>query len=101
MFDTLVNTSLIGIEKICNYSNYNVDGLTEELMKDPSFQYDLRVLQCEIDASKYINVKTSCFLKVVKKIYTKNQENKMKQQINDINNDKDILNKINNIQLKK
>jgi hypothetical protein len=79
MFSTLVNASLIGIEKVSSYCNYNIDGFSNELMNDPSFQYDLKIIQCEIDCSKYINVKSSCFLKIVKTMYQKNKENEIKK----------------------
>jgi hypothetical protein len=79
MFDTIINTSLISIEKLAGYCNYNIDGFAIELMNDPSFQYDLKIIQCEIDASKYINVKSSAFLKIIKTMYIKNKENDIKK----------------------
>jgi len=97
MFDTIVKTSLYGLEKVSGYCNYNIDGLAQDLMNDSSFLYDLKMIQCEIDLSKYINPKQSAFLKVVKGMIQKNQENKMKQEINNVVNNEEVINKIKNL----
>lgn len=97
MFNNIVHTSLIGLEKISGYLNYNVDGLTNDLIKDPSFQYDMKILSCEIDMSRYINTKSSMFIKVVKKMYEKQKENQMKEEINKIIDNEEVLQKIKNI----
>ena len=61
IFYNVVNTGLIGFEKIACYTGYDINGLTDDLMKDPDFQYDLKMISCEIDLSKYINPKSSLF----------------------------------------
>ena len=96
-FITLSSTILKGIEKIACYSGYDVENLEQELMKNPEFIYDLNILQCEIDVSKYINSKSSVFLKIVRKMYTLQQENKIKSQVNEIINNEDILEKVKNL----
>jgi len=50
-------------------SGYDVSGLTDDLYSDPQFIYDLQIISCELDISKYINPKTSVLLKVVRKAY--------------------------------
>ncbi len=97
MFETIVHSSLVGIEKISSYCNYNVEGLTNNLMKDESFLYDLKIIQCEIDCSRWISPKSSAFLKVIKTMYMINQENEIKNQINKVINNEDVINKIKNI----
>jgi len=97
MFETIIHSSLIGLEKISSYCNYNVEGLTNDLMKDESFLYDLKIIQCEVDVSRWINPRSSAFLKVIKKMYMKNQENEIKNQINKVINNEDVINKIKNI----
>ena len=83
-----------GIETVSNYSGYDVSGLENELMNDPDFLLDLQIISCELDLSKYLNPKSSCFLKLVRKMYVLNAKNKMNKTINDINTNKDLLNKI-------
>ena len=100
MFNTLVSTSIIAIEKVSGYVGYNVDGLSKDLLNNESFQYDLKILQCEIDCSNYINVKTSCFLKIIKSMYMKNQEYEMKNQIDKVINSEEIINKIKDLDKK-
>jgi len=83
-----------GIEAVSNYSGYDVSGLENELMNDENFIMDLQIISCELDLSKYLNPKSSCFLKIIKKMYVLNAKNKMNKTINDINTNKDLLNKI-------
>ena len=70
-----------GFETLSNYSGYDITGVTNDLMKDDDFLMDLKIISCEIDVSKYISPKSSAFLKIVKKVYMKNQENKMKKNL--------------------
>ena len=100
-FMVLSSTLLKGIETIGCYSGYDINNLEQELMNDPSFVQDLQILQCEIDLSKYINPRTSVLLKVVKKCYTLQNENKMKKQINNVLNDKDKIEQLKNLNLNK
>ena len=97
MFNDTVQFALKGIETISNYSGYDVSGVADDLMNDPEFILDLKVIQCEIDMSKYISVKSSAFMKVVKKMYMKNKENEMKKEFENVLNDKDKLEKIKNL----
>ena len=69
-------------------------------MSDPDFMMDIKMISCEINASDYINPKSSAFLKIVKKVYQKNQENKIKNQIDNVLNDKNKLEKIINLDKK-
>ena len=100
MFNTLVSTSIIGLEKVSGYLGYHVDNLSQDLMKDESFQYDLKILQCEVDISRYINIKSSCFLKIIKTMYIKNQEYEMKNSLDKVINDENIINKIKDLDKK-
>lgn len=89
---------LVGYEKVMLYGNVNISGISDDLINDPNFMYDLQLISCEIDISKYINPKTSCLIKVIQKSYMKYEENKIINNFeNKLNND-DILNKIKNIQ---
>ena len=89
------------IETMAVYSGYDITGLEEQLMSDEEFIMDLNILSCELDLSKYINPKSSAFLKIIKKAYMLNNQNKMKKTINNINENKDLLEKIKEISLKK
>jgi hypothetical protein len=97
MFFTTVQIGLKSIEMVSNYSGYDVTGVTDDLMNDPEFLMDLKIIQCEIDMSKYINPKTSAFMKVVKSIYIKNKENQIAKQMDNVLNDPDKLDKIKNL----
>lgn len=84
---------LTSYENVACYSGFNIKGLSDDLMNDPDFLYDLQMISCEIDVSKYINPKTSAFFKVVHKSYEKYEINigidKLKK-----NFDIDALNKL-------
>ena len=69
-------------------------------MKDKDFLMDLKIISCEVDISKFINLKSSAFLKIMKATYQKNQENKIKKQLDDVLNDKNKLDKIINLDKK-
>ena len=69
-------------------------------MNDPDFLMDLKIISCEVDVSKYINPKSSCFLKILKKVYTKHQENEIKSKINTVLNDPVKIEKILNLSKK-
>ena len=100
-FLTISQGLLKGIETLSNYSGYDVSGLEVELMNDPDFLLDLQIISAETDLSKYLNPKSSAFLKVVRKAYILNSQNKMKKTISDINMDSNLLNKIKNLDIKK
>ena len=70
-------------------------------MNDPDFLYDLKIIQCETDVSKWISIKSSAFLKVLKTCYVKQNENEMKNQLNKVINNEDVINKIKNLDKKK
>ena len=70
-------------------------------MNDPDFLYDLKIIQCELDCSRWISPKSSAFLKVIKTCYVKNHEYEMKNQINKVINNEDVINKIKNLDKKK
>ena len=95
-----VEAGLRGYEKMADISGYNIDGLTNELMSDPDFVMDIQIISCEIDISKYINPKSSALLKIIKKSYEKNNENKIKKQFNGLLNDKNKLDQIINLDKK-
>jgi hypothetical protein len=101
IFMNTVNVGLKGIETISTYSGYDITGLTEEIMKDEDFLLDLKIISCELDISKYINPKSSAFIKLVKKIYSKNQENKIKNEMNKVINNPDKIEKILNLKINK
>ena len=89
-----------GFETLSNYSGYYISGVSDDLMNDPDFIMDLKIISCEIDISKFISPKSSAFLKVIKKFYTKHQENEMKKQLDNVLNDKDKIDKILNLDKK-
>ena len=95
--DTCKNL-LIGYEKVMCYGNINIQGIWDDLLNNPDFIYDLQMISCEIDISKYINPKTSCLLKIVQKSYMKYEENKIINNLENKINSEDILNKLKNIQ---
>jgi hypothetical protein len=41
-------------------------------MNDQDFLLDLQIISCELDLSKYLNPKSSAFLKVVRKMVVLN-----------------------------
>ena len=100
-FMNLSQIALKGIETISNYSGYDVSGLEQELMNDESFIMDLQIIAAETDLSKYLNPKTSAFIKVIRKMHMINKQNQMKQTINNLNNNPNILNKINELKINK
>ena len=54
-------------------------------------------MNCEINISNYLNPKTTAFMKIFKKVYMKNKENKIKSQLNNVLNDPNKLEKIKNL----
>ena len=87
-------------EQISNYSSYDITGISDELMKDDDFLMDLKIISCELDISKYVNPKSSAFLKIIKKTYQKNKENEIKKQMTGLLDNKDKLDKIINLNKK-
>ena len=69
-------------------------------MSDPDFVMDLKIISAELDLSKYINPKSSCFLKLIKKAYTINQEQEIKKILNDLTNNKDKMQELINLEKK-
>jgi len=100
VFFNCIEAGLRGFETISNYSGYDITGVANELMNDPDFLIDLKILSCEIDISRYVNVKTSVFLKLIKKTYSKHQENNIKKQLDNVLNDKNKIDKILNLDKK-
>ena len=90
-----------GIETMSIHLGYDLTNLETELFNDPDFLLDMNIISCELDLSKYLNPKSSCFLKLVRKMYVLNAKNKMNKTINDINTNKDLLEKIKNLEIKK
>ena len=99
-FMTLSSNIIKGIEMISNYSGYEVSGLEQQLLHDEDFKIDLQILSCELDISKFINVKSSCLMKIVKTMYSINNEHKMKNQINIVLNDEQKLQELINLDKK-
>lgn len=100
IFMTSTQLMLRGIESTCKYTGYDIDGMTDEIYNDPEFIMDLKMISAEIDMCQYINPKTSAFLKIIKKIYTKHKENEVKNQMDKVLNDNDKLEKIKNLDKK-
>ena len=100
MFHNGVSVGLKGIETISKYSGYDVDGLEKELMQDQDFILDLQIISCEVDISKYINPRSSAFLKVVRRMYMLNQQNEIKKQLDTVLNDKNKIDEIKNLDKK-
>ena len=98
---TLVTNCLRGAEMVGKYSGYDIDGLSEDLLKDPDFIMDLQLISCEIDLSKYIDPKKAVFLKILKKAYEKRHENNIKNNVNNFLNDPEKINRIKNININK
>ncbi len=86
---------------ISNYSGYEVSDMEQELMNDPDFLFNLKVISCEIDISKYINPKSVVFMKIFKKMYQKNKEHQIKKQFDNVLNNPDKIEKIKNLNLNK
>jgi hypothetical protein len=57
------------IEKLASTIGYNFEGAYSELLQDPEFMLDLKLLSCECDISKYISPRSSIFIKLLKKYY--------------------------------
>ena len=100
MFTTIVSNGLRGAEMVGKYSGYDVTGLENDLMHDPEFIMDLQIISCEIDLSKFVSPQKSAILKVIKKAYEKNTENKVKNTMTNVLNDKNKLDKILNLNKK-
>ena len=97
IFMNTIETGLRGFEKVSIYSGYQIDGLTDDLLKDPDFILDLSIIQCELDVSKYVNPKASAALKVLTCAYKKNKENEIKEKINNTLNNPSKIDKIKNL----
>ena len=89
-FNTLEVTTT-AIENIStNIFNIDIKGGYKELSKDPEFQLDLLMISSEIDISKYINPKSTVFIKLMKQYYMLYNMNKVKKQINNNIKEEDI-----------
>ena len=100
-FKSLVEFSLKGIEQISCYSNYDISGVSEELMNDPMFIYDLNIISCELDLSNYLNPQTSALIKVAKTCYTKYKINSIKKKITSLDNNTSLIDKLKNLNVEK
>ena len=87
-FSDCVEFGLRSVENISSYTGYDVSGVSDELMNDESFKFDLKVLASEIDISKYLNPKNAVALKIIKGFYMQYKKNKVKKQLNDLFKDK-------------
>lgn len=88
---------LIGYEKVMCHSGIDLNGVWDDLLNNPDFIYDLQMISCEVDISKYINPKWSAFLKVVQSSYLKYEQNKIINNLEKKLNNEDVLNKLKNI----
>ena len=100
IFTNGITIGLKGIEKISNYVGFDLNGLTDELMQDSNFQLDLQIISCETDLTKYINPRSSAFLKVVKTMYQINSKNELEDKIKNVINDPNKFERINNLDKK-
>lgn len=91
---------LVGYEKVMCYSGIDIKGVWDELINNPDFIYDLQMISCEIDISRYINPKWSAFLKVLQSSYYKYEQNKIINNFNEKINNDEIIEKLKNIQKK-
>ena len=96
-FNNIVQFGLNGFENISKIAGYNIDGLTEELMKNPDFRLDLDIISCEIDMSKYINPKTSAFIQVVKQAIIQNKKYEIKSKLDNLFNDPSKIDLLKNL----
>lgn len=97
-FQAVSSVCIKGIELIStNYLNYDISGLEQSLKDDKEFQLDLRIISSEVDLSRYLNPKSQLFIKLIRKCYMINQENKIKKTINSVINDQDKLDLIKNL----
>lgn len=97
LFLNTAKTAIIGYEKVMCYSGIDINGVSEELLKDENFLYDLKMISAEIDLSKYINPKSSAFIKLLQKSYSKYEENKIIKNVEKKLDDKNLLDKLKNI----
>lgn len=97
-FITISSNIIKGIETISTYSGYDVSGLEQQLLGNPEFIMDLNILSAETDVSKYLNPKSSVFLKIIRAMYQINNEHKIKKQFNDVMNDPKKLELIKNLE---
>jgi hypothetical protein len=44
MFEDIIHMGLNGLEKAGNIIGYDLEDMTKELMNDPEFQYDLKII---------------------------------------------------------
>ena len=101
LFMDCAKNAIIGYEKVMCYSGINLEGLSEDILKNEDFIYDLKCISAEIDMSKYVNCKTSAFLKLVQNSYYTYEKNKIIKNLDEKLNNNDVLNKIKNISLNK
>ena len=87
------------MEQVSVFSGYDVTGMANELLQDPSFIYDINLISCECDLTAYINPKTSAIIKVFKTAYMKHKINNMNKQINKVVDNKDLLEQMKNIKI--
>ena len=81
IFLNTAKTAIIGYEKLLCYSGIDINGVSNELLNDPNFLYDLQIISCEIDVSRYINPKSAAFINVLQKSYGKYEENKIVKKV--------------------
>ena len=63
-------------------SVFNFDeGIYNKLIQDDDVMYELKLISCKIDVSKYINPKMSLFFRIIKMYYTSYQMNNIKKEI--------------------
>lgn len=93
-FNNGIEFIMRSLEKVStNVFGYDVDGAWDELSKDQEFIMDLRMIQCELDISRYISPKASLFLKIIKKYYMRYNHNKITKKLDNLDDVK--LQKIN------
>lgn len=97
LFMDCAKNALIGYEKVLCYSGIDINGFSDEILKNEEFIYDLKCISAEIDMTKYINNKTWAFLKVFQNSYLSYEKNKIIKNIDQKFNNDDVLNKIKNI----
>jgi len=96
IFENVIQTGAITFENILlKIFNIDVVGCFDEMKNDPEFSYELAIIACEYDISSYLDPKKVLFIKMIKNYYLKYKENKIMQQLKNIEIDKNKLNKIN------
>jgi len=96
--ETVLRTfeSLAGIMKI------DISGSSDELLRNPDFMHDLKMMACEINVSEFITPQRSVFMRGLTVYYKKYYENKLKNKIDDKlktmpTPSKELLDKANNL----